>query len=50
MIKNLEIAFDFKNSKEYFLKYFPSEFTETDKIPEHLRDKKFYIIERKIDH
>lgn len=49
MIKNLEIAFDFKNSKEYFLKYFPSEFTETDKIPEHLRDKKFYIFERKIE-
>jgi hypothetical protein len=49
MIKNLEIAFDFKNSKEYFLKYFPSEFTKIDKIPENLRDKKFYIFERKIE-
>lgn len=46
MIKNLEIAFDFKNSKEYFLKYFPSEFTEIDKIPENLRNKKFYIFEK----
>lgn len=39
MITNSEIAFDFRNSKEYFLKYFTSEFTEIDKIPENLRDK-----------
>ncbi len=48
MVKEIEIAFDFKNSKEYYLKYFPCEFTETEKIPENLRDKKFYIYKRNI--
>ncbi len=48
MVKEIEITFDFKNSKEYYLKYFPYEFTETEKIPENLRDKKFYRFERSI--
>ena len=30
----LEIAFDFKNSKEYFVRYEPIELTDSEKIPE----------------
>ena len=43
---NLELAFDFKNSKEYFVRYEPIEITELVKIPEKLRDKKFYVFEK----
>ena len=43
MIGNLKIAFDFTNSKEYVSKFTVDEFTDIDKIPENLRNKKFYI-------
>ena len=43
---DLELAFDFKNSKEYFVRYEPIEITELVKIPEKLRDKKFYVFEK----
>ena len=43
MIIYLTIAFDFKNSKEYVADFTADEFTDIDKIPEHLRNKKFYI-------
>ena len=43
---NLELAFDFKNSKEYFVRYEPIEITELVKFPEKLRDKKFYVFEK----
>ena len=35
MVKNLEIAFDFKNSKEYISDFTAVEFTDIDKIPEN---------------
>lgn len=43
---DLELAFDFKNSKEYFVRYEPIEITELVKFPEKLRDKKFYVFEK----
>ena len=43
---NLELAFDFKNSKEYFVRYEPIEITELVKIPEKLQNKKFYVFEK----
>lgn len=43
---NLEIAFDFENSEEYFAKYYPTEITDSNKIPKDLRDKKFYRFEK----
>ena len=39
----LEIAFDFKNSKEYFVRYEPIELTDSEKIPEKLKNKKLYV-------
>lgn len=42
----LKIAFDFTNSKEYFVKYEPIEITESDKIPKELRNKKLYIFKQ----
>lgn len=42
----LEIAFDFKNSKEYFVRYEPIEITKVEKIPKKLNNKKLYIFER----
>ena len=41
----LEIAFDFKNSKEYFVRYEPIELTNSEKIPEKLKNKKLYVFE-----
>ena len=43
---NLELAFDFKNSKEYFVRYEPIEITNLVKIPKKLQDKKFYVFEK----
>ena len=42
----LEIAFDFKNSKEYFVRYEPIELTDSEKIPEKLKNKKLYVFEK----
>ena len=42
----LEIAFDFKNSKEYFVRYEPIEITDSEKIPEKLKNKKLYVFEK----
>ena len=42
----LEIAFDFKNSKEYFVRYEPIELTDLEKIPEKLKNKKLYVFEK----
>lgn len=42
----LKIAFDFTNSKEYFIKYEPIEITESDKIPKELKEKKIYIFKQ----
>lgn len=42
----LEIAFDSKNSKEYFVRYEPIEITNLDKIPEKLKSKKLYVFEK----
>lgn len=47
MIGDLKIAFDFTNSKEYVSRFTTEEFTEIDKIPENLRNKKFYIFKYK---
>ena len=47
MIGDLKIAFDFTNSKEYVSRCTTEEFTEIDKIPENLRNKKFYIFKYK---
>lgn len=44
MLKNMKIAFDFKNSKEYVTKFVINEYTEIEKIPEKYRYRKFYII------
>lgn len=44
MIGNLKIAFDLKNSKEYVSSFTDEEFTEIDKLPKNLKDKKFYIL------
>lgn len=44
MLKNMKIAFDFKNSKEYITRFVINEYTEIEKIPKKYRDKKFYII------
>lgn len=41
----LEVAFDFKNLKEYFVRYEPIEITKAEKIPEKLNSKKLYIFE-----
>mgnify|MGYP003495783884 CR=1 FL=1 len=43
MMGDLKIAFDFINSKEYVSKFTADEFTDIDKLPENLKDKKFYI-------
>ena len=50
MIGNLKIAFDFTNSKEYVSKFTVDEFTDIDKIPENLRNKKFYIFKNDKPH
>ena len=50
MISDLTIAFDFKNSKEYVSDFTADEFTNIDKIPEHLRNKKFYIFKNNKPH
>lgn len=50
MISDLTIAFDFKNSKEYVSDFTADEFTDIDKIPEHLRNKKFYIFKNDKPH
>lgn len=42
----LEIAFDFKNSKEYFVRYEPIKLTDSEKIPEKLKNKKLYVFEK----
>ncbi len=42
----LEIAFDFKNSKEYFVRYEPIELTDSEKTPEKLKNKKLYVFEK----
>lgn len=42
----LEVVFDFENSKKYFIRYEPIEITKTEKIPEKLKGKKLYIFER----
>lgn len=42
----LEIAFDFKNSKEYFVRYEPIELTDSEKIPEKLKNKKLYVLKK----
>ena len=47
MVKNIQIAFDLTNSKEYVLEYFAKELPK-DKIPENLREKDFYILDKKI--
>lgn len=46
MSYELEIAFDFKNSKEYFVRYEPIELTDSEKIPEKLKNKKLYVFEK----
>lgn len=43
---DLEIAFDFKNSKEYISIYDCEEFTKTEGLPENIRDKKFFIFKQ----
>lgn len=43
MRKKFKIAFDFKNSKEYFTRFKITEYTDTEKIPEELKNKKFFI-------
>ena len=43
MMGDLKIAFDFINSKECVSKFTADEFTDIDKLPENLKDKKFYI-------
>lgn len=50
MIGDLKIAFDFTNSKEYVSKFTVDEFTDIDKIPENLRNKKFYIFKTDKPH
>ena len=47
MFQDLNIAFDLKASKEYFIKYTKKEYLGKNKIPKNLRDKKFYIFEAK---
>ncbi len=42
----LKIAFDFKKSKEYFVRYVPIELTDSEKIPEKLKNKKLYVFEK----
>ena len=46
MAENLNIAFNLKDSKEYFIKYTKKEYLEKNKIPKKLRNKKFYIFEK----
>lgn len=50
MIGDLKIAFDFTNSKEYVSKFTVDEFTDIDKVPENLRNKKFYIFKNDKPH
>lgn len=47
MVKNTQIAFDLKNSKEYVLEYMATELPK-DKNPENAKDKQFYIFEKRI--
>ena len=50
----LEIAFDFKNSKEYFVRYEPIELTDSEKIPEKLKNymflKKLNLKQKILEH
>lgn len=42
----LEIVFDFKNSKEYFVRYEPIELTDSEKIPEKLKNKNYMFLKK----
>ena len=51
---NLELAFDFKNSKEYFVRCEPIEITNLVKIPKKLKNsmylKKLNLKPKKLEH
>lgn len=43
MLKNMKIAFDFKNSKEYTTRFVITEYTEIEKIPEKSEIENFIL-------